>query len=160
MPTTQRYISVSVMTGVADVPCHLTISQIDRIDPLYFAHSSRINLKEETRINTTSDEAEAWRQQNANPNGNSHSSLEGSVFPSHHLKTSLSLTSAGPRPNFISDIFFLTLTLSHYGYLKTVSNFEELARQYDDLQRHREMLEGDGSWRGVRGNYVVIVWLI
>ena len=37
--------------------------QIDRIDTLYYAHSSRIDLKEETRINATSAEAEEWREQ-------------------------------------------------------------------------------------------------
>lgn len=43
--------------------------QIDRIDPLYFARSSRIDLKEETRINATSNEAEEWKQQHANDGG-------------------------------------------------------------------------------------------
>jgi ubiquitin conjugation factor E4 B len=43
--------------------------QIDRIDPLYFAHSSRIDVKEETRIKATSDEASAWVKENESPNG-------------------------------------------------------------------------------------------
>lgn len=43
--------------------------QIDRIDPLYFAHSSRIDLKDETRINATSNEAEEFRQQHEGDNG-------------------------------------------------------------------------------------------
>jgi len=43
--------------------------QIDRIDPLYFAHSSRIDVKEETRIKATSDEASAWAKENEPPNG-------------------------------------------------------------------------------------------
>jgi ubiquitin conjugation factor E4 B len=49
------------------VPMHsLTKSwQMDRIDPLYYARSSRINLKEETRINLTSDEAVEWEKQNS-----------------------------------------------------------------------------------------------
>lgn len=36
------------------------IPQIDRIDPHYYAHTSRINIKEETRINATSEEAVQW----------------------------------------------------------------------------------------------------
>jgi ubiquitin conjugation factor E4 B len=43
--------------------------QIDRIDPLYFARSSRIDVKEETRIKATSDEASAWVKENESPNG-------------------------------------------------------------------------------------------
>lgn len=39
--------------------------------------------------------------------------------------------------------------MNHYGYQKTISTFEELAKQYDDMGRQREQLEGDGSWREV-----------
>lgn len=96
--------------------------KIDRIDSAYYAHSSRIDLKEETRINATSDEAEQWRQKNA---------------------------AATTPPNFISDIFYLTLAMNHYGYQKAISTCEDLAKQYDEMSRHLEMLEGDGRWRGV-----------
>ena len=37
---------------------------MDRIDSAYYAHSSRIDLTEETRVNATNDEAEEWRKQN------------------------------------------------------------------------------------------------
>lgn len=37
---------------------------MDRIDPLYFAVSNRIDLKEETRIKATSDEAAKWVEEN------------------------------------------------------------------------------------------------
>ncbi|KAH9841644.1 ubiquitin elongating factor core-domain-containing protein [Rhodofomes roseus] len=97
-------------------------TKIDRIDPAYYAHSSRIDLKEETRINATSEVAEQWRQKNE--------------------------SAAAAPPNFISDIFYLTLATNHYGYQKTISTFEDLARQYDEMNRHLEVLEGDGSWRG------------
>lgn len=42
---------------------------MDRIDPLYYAHSSRIDLKDETRIKATSEEALEWERQNKGPNG-------------------------------------------------------------------------------------------
>ena len=42
---------------------------MDRIDPLYYTHSSRINLKEETRIKATSEEAATWEQAHRDPNG-------------------------------------------------------------------------------------------
>ncbi|EMD39878.1 hypothetical protein CERSUDRAFT_63413 [Gelatoporia subvermispora B] len=96
-------------------------SKIDRIDALYFAHSNRINLKEETRVNATSEQAEQWRKQHEESNATA--------------------------PNFISDIYYLTLAMNHYGYQKTVDSFEDLAKQYDEMSRHLEMLQGDGSWR-------------
>ena len=34
--------------------------QIDRVDPHYYAHTSRIDIKDETRINATSEEASQW----------------------------------------------------------------------------------------------------
>jgi len=40
---------------------------MDRIDPLYYIRSSRIDVKEETRINATSDEAAEWEKQNQSP---------------------------------------------------------------------------------------------
>lgn len=52
-------------------------------------------------------------------------------------------------PNFITEIFYLTMAMNHYGYQKTISSFEELPRQLDDISRHREQLEGDGSWQQV-----------
>ena len=42
---------------------------MDRIDPAYYAHSSRIDLTEETRVNATNDEAEEWRKQNEATSG-------------------------------------------------------------------------------------------
>ena len=37
---------------------------MDRIDPAYYAHSTRIDINDETRINATNDEAESWRKEN------------------------------------------------------------------------------------------------
>lgn len=48
---------------------------MDRIDPLYFVHSSRINLKDETRIKATSEEAAEWEAAQTDPSGVSTSLL-------------------------------------------------------------------------------------
>ncbi|PIL22469.1 hypothetical protein GSI_15157 [Ganoderma sinense ZZ0214-1] len=96
-------------------------SKMDRIDSAYYAHSSRIDLADETRVNATNDEAEEWRKQN-----------EAAPAP----------------PNFISDIFYLTLAANHIGQMKLVNNVEDLNRQYDDIRRHLEVLQSDQSWRG------------
>ncbi|KAI1793388.1 ubiquitin elongating factor core-domain-containing protein [Ganoderma leucocontextum] len=96
-------------------------SKMDRIDPAYYAHSSRIDLTDETRVNATNDEAEEWRKQNE---------------------------SAPAPPNFISDIFYLALAVNHIGQMKLVNNVEDLGRQYDDIRRHLDVLQSDQSWRG------------
>ncbi|KAI0661957.1 ubiquitin conjugation factor E4 [Cubamyces menziesii] len=98
-----------------------TYSKMDRIDPAYYAHSSRIDLTDETRINATNDEAEQWRNQQ-----------EPTTAP----------------PNFITEIFYITLATSHVGQQKIVNVIEELQRQYDEIRRHVEMMNGDQSWRG------------
>ena len=42
---------------------------MDRIDPLFFVNSSRINIKDETRIKATSEEVANWESENRNPSG-------------------------------------------------------------------------------------------
>ncbi|EIM85743.1 uncharacterized protein STEHIDRAFT_59114 [Stereum hirsutum FP-91666 SS1] len=98
-------------------------SKIDRIDRLYYAHTSRLNIKEETRINATSDEASQWAEANQ-------------------------LAPGAPPPNFISDVYFLTLAMFHYGFLKTVDTFEEYAKDLDDTKKRLEQAEGDTTWQG------------
>jgi hypothetical protein len=39
--------------------------------------------------------------------------------------------------------------MNHYGYRKTITTFEDLARQHDEMSRHLEQLQGDGSWQTV-----------
>ncbi|KAG6890617.1 hypothetical protein C0995_006593 [Termitomyces sp. Mi166 len=99
-------------------------SKMDRIDPLFYARSPRIDLKEETRIKATSDEAAEWERAQRNSGD------------------------AAPEPNFISNIFYLTIAMSHYGYLKTIQTFNNLAKHLEDLKRHLEYINGDGSWMG------------
>ncbi|KAI0823925.1 ubiquitin conjugation factor E4 [Trametes gibbosa] len=98
-----------------------TYSKMDRIDPAYYARSMRIDLNDETRINATNEEAEQWRKQQ---------------------------TPATAPPNFITEIFYLALAASHIGQQKIVNVLEDLGRQYDEIRRHVELLEGDQSWRG------------
>ncbi|KAG6869803.1 hypothetical protein C0992_001936, partial [Termitomyces sp. T32_za158] len=38
--------------------------------------------------------------------------------------------------------------MSHYGYLKTIQTFNNLAKHLEDLKRHLEYINGDGSWMG------------
>ncbi|GLB38346.1 putative ubiquitin elongating factor core [Lyophyllum shimeji] len=112
----------SVLLRFAEPFMDANYSKMDRIDPLFFAHSSRIDLKDETRIKATSEEAAEWETAHRDP--------------------------MAPEPNFISNIFYLTIAMSHYGYLKTIQTYNNLAKHLDDLQRHLDMINGDGSWQG------------
>ncbi|KIY63497.1 hypothetical protein CYLTODRAFT_493873 [Cylindrobasidium torrendii FP15055 ss-10] len=113
----------SVLLQFAEPFIDANYTKMDRIDPTYFAKSERIDLKEETRIKATSNEAVEWEEANKGAPG-------------------------APPPNFISDIFYLTVAMAHYGYLQTISYFGELQRGIDDVQRQIDYLQGDGSWMG------------
>ncbi|KIL63235.1 hypothetical protein M378DRAFT_79950 [Amanita muscaria Koide BX008] len=113
---------LSVLLRFAEPFMDANYTKMDRVDPLFFANSSRINIKEETRIKATSEEATQWEDEHRNP--------------------------SAQAPNFISEIFFLTIAASHFGYLKTISTYNSLAKLLEDIQRHLEWLEGDGSWMG------------
>ncbi|KAF8158117.1 ubiquitin elongating factor core-domain-containing protein [Crassisporium funariophilum] len=112
----------SVLLRFAEPFMDANYTKMDRIDPLYYVHSSRIDLKEETRIKATSEEAQEWEDKHKTPDA--------------------------PPPNFISNIFYLAIAMSHYGYLSTITNYNNLAKHVDELQRHLDMLNGDGSWMG------------
>lgn len=106
-------------------------------------------MKEETRINATSNEAEEFRQQHGSDNGSSSS------FSGHNRANDVGILAP---PNFISDIFYITLAMNHYGYNKTITMFEDLARQRDDMTRQLEQLQGDGSWQSVRDSLFRSFW--
>ncbi|KAI9465596.1 ubiquitin elongating factor core-domain-containing protein [Lactarius psammicola] len=98
-------------------------TKIDRIDPLYYAHTSRIDVKEETRINATSEEAAAWES-------------------THRLSP------GAQPPNFISDIFYLALATGHYGLQKTIKTLDDLSKEQDEVRRQLDNITADNTWRG------------
>lgn len=51
----------------------------------------------------------------------------------------------GPAPNFISDIFYLTSAVNHYGLNRTLQSFDDLYKQADELQRHIDLLTSSMS---------------
>ncbi|TDL23245.1 hypothetical protein BD410DRAFT_747294 [Rickenella mellea] len=99
-----------------------TYSKIDRIDPLYLARSNRVDVTEETRLKATSEEAAEWVKEVQ--------------------------ASGGPSPNFISEIFYLTAAMNHYGLMGTIQTYDDFQKQADEIQRHLDTLQGDTSWQG------------
>ncbi|KAF7365176.1 U-box domain-containing protein [Mycena venus] len=112
----------SVLLRFAEPFMDANYTKMDRIDPLFYARSNRIDLKDETRIKATSEEAAKWAEEQQDP--------------------------SAPAPNFVSNIFYLAVAMSHYGILRTISTYSDLAKHIDDMQRHLDMLQGDGSWMG------------
>ncbi|PPQ91665.1 hypothetical protein CVT25_012878 [Psilocybe cyanescens] len=108
----------SVLLHFAEPFMDANYSKMDRIDSFYYSRSRRIDLSEETRIKATSEEAQKWEEEHK--------------FPT--------------PPNFISNIFYLTVAMSHYGYLRTIQTFNDLSKSSDELQRQLDLVQGDGSW--------------
>lgn len=59
------------------------------------------------------------------------------LFPILTVDTQLQ---TGSAPNFISDIFYLTSAINHYGLNRTLQSFEDLHKQADELQKHIDQL--------------------
>lgn len=73
---------------------------MNKIDPLFYAHSTRIDLKDETRIKATSEEAIAWAEEHRAPDGMWYLPLlpscqtESSSIPLKHPRPISSRTSS------------------------------------------------------------------
>ncbi|GLB45696.1 putative ubiquitin elongating factor core [Lyophyllum shimeji] len=104
-------------------------TKIDRIDPLFYARSSYIDLKNEARINATWEEAVEWENAQRDP--------------------------GAPAPNFVSHVFYIAIGMNHYGYLKTLLDYRNMSRKLGDLQRYLDITQGDGSWIGTPSQSLV-----
>jgi hypothetical protein len=67
---------------------------MDKIDPLYYVRSSRIDLKEETRIKATSEEVQAWEESVKDSNG------KFTVFPKYLSLTGRCMISSDAEFHF------------------------------------------------------------
>ncbi|KAF7365174.1 U-box domain-containing protein [Mycena venus] len=110
----------SILFRLAEPFMDANYAKMDRIDPLFYAHSNRIDLRDETRINATSEEAAKWAEEQQD--------------------------ASAPAPNFVSNIFYLAVAMSHYGMLRTISAYNDLVKYLDNMQQHLDILQGDGSW--------------
>jgi hypothetical protein len=70
------------------------------------------------------------------------------------LKIILCITAS---PNFISEIFFITLAMHHYGPLQCYNKYNNLNRELAELQKQYDRLKADQpKWAGVNINYYSI----
>ncbi|CAG8442490.1 7451_t:CDS:10 [Scutellospora calospora] len=112
----------SVLLHFADPIMDLRNPKIDRIDVDYFRKSNRIDVSRETKIKANQQEADAY-----------FSLVDES-------------TSA---PNFISEIFFLTIAMHHYGPLHCYENYNNFLRDLSELQKQYDRIRADQpNWAG------------
>jgi len=96
-------------------------SKIDKVDALYFKRSTRLNIREETKINATLQESEEF----------------------------LGSSSTNPEPvNFISEIFFLNVAIFRLGILTIAKNWNTKARDIEDMKKELVRAEADRRWDG------------
>jgi len=90
-------------------------SKLDRVDPKYVAYSTRIDIKEQTRLKASSEEAAKW--------------AEGLPKPT-------------APPNFITEVFYLTGAFNHIGLQRVITGYGQLGRKVSDYRREAERAEG------------------
>ncbi|GAA6013068.1 hypothetical protein JCM10207_006159 [Rhodosporidiobolus poonsookiae] len=86
-------------------------SKIDKIDPTYYRHpEALVDVKEETKVNATKEESDAWFKEGA-----------ASAPP--------------PSPHFIAHTFHLTLQYLHLGPLRAIREHKGLGQQVSHMER-------------------------
>jgi ubiquitin conjugation factor E4 B len=117
-----------VLLRLADPFMDAQYKQLDKIDLRYYERSSRISLKDVTRINATPPEIEDWEN--------------GADAP-------------GPAPNFVSDVFYLLAAVNHISTGPISGYISAIGRHVRDIKQQLEMMEKDETWRGVsNGTYL------
>ncbi|ORX94013.1 hypothetical protein K493DRAFT_315713 [Basidiobolus meristosporus CBS 931.73] len=91
-------------------------SKIDRVDPDYFRKSDLIDIAETTKINATQDESDSYYKQSAEDS---------------------------KAPNFISDVFFLTIEFHHYGLLRSFAYYNNFIRDFSEMRKQYERMKED-----------------
>lgn len=90
----------------------IQFSKINLIDSTYFLHSDRIEISEETRINVDQvgcqEIRKKWNEE----------------------------TPTKPTPNFVTEIFFLTVAFHHFGLLSTMRYYKNFCKELEDMQKH------------------------
>ncbi|KIO29369.1 hypothetical protein M407DRAFT_70531 [Tulasnella calospora MUT 4182] len=115
----------TVLLRLAEPFLDAKFSKIDKVDPTFLAHSTRLDVSEETRIKATSDEAKAFSDE-----------------------VNQQFGSNPQAPNFISEVFYLTAAFNHYGFVRTLSTHDALEKSLQDIQDHLESVEADRSYIG------------
>lgn len=105
-------------------------SKVHLIDPDYFISSTRLNVTEDTKINADKESYEA------------------------HLSSYRSSHPTPTPPNFVSDIFFLTVAMHHYGLLSTLRYYGAFCKEMEEMRKQVNNMKAErdaGGWAGPGG---------
>ncbi|KAL7421849.1 Ubiquitin conjugation factor E4 [Cryptotrichosporon argae] len=98
-------------------------SKIDKVEPDYYRVSNRIDISDETKIRAPKEEADSYF--------------------ADAMKTDA-------KPNFISDLFFLTNAFQHLGLVKTISNRKKAEKNMNEIEKELKRVEADrANWAGI-----------
>ncbi|KAH7103445.1 ubiquitin elongating factor core-domain-containing protein [Auriculariales sp. MPI-PUGE-AT-0066] len=89
-------------------------SKLDRIDANYLAHSTRLDMKDQTRLKGSSEEVQTWKE-----------SMPVPTAPA----------------NFITEVFYLAAAYNHIGLQRVIVGSNELGRKIHDYRREIERAE-------------------
>lgn len=117
-----QYTKVSASSLLSTRQCLTSFRQLDKVDIDYFRKSGRFDMSDETRVHA---DAQAVKQ-----------------FESQ-------APTDAAKPNFISEIFFMTAWAHHLGYMPVVNTVNKYSRSVQDLDDQIKEIENDASWRGV-----------
>ena len=97
-----------------------SFSKIDKIDVDYFRKNPRVDIKDETKLNADQAKADAYYA-----------------------------TQVDGTPNFISEVFFLTLAAHHYGSEASHARLKALERDTNYFESHLRRMEAERPAIGV-----------
>ncbi|EWC45716.1 hypothetical protein DRE_05053 [Drechslerella stenobrocha 248] len=102
----------AVLNKLCDPFMDAAYSKVDKIDVRYFRQKPRVDIKEETKINSDQSAAHAFYE-----------------------------AEADGKPNFNSEVFFLNVTAHHVGYIACINNAVNLSNHLSDMEKNLERLE-------------------
>ncbi|KAG7663077.1 ufd2 [[Candida] subhashii] len=120
-------ILIKLSLPILDYPI---FPKIDKIDVDYFFKSQLLDIKEESRVNSTIEEANQYYETK---------------------RSQITDLSKLPPPNFISDCFNLTLAYLHYGMGGVFIKHDRLKRQIKQEQQRIDMIEQGRSLPNMPG---------
>jgi ubiquitin conjugation factor E4 B len=99
--------------------------KIGLIDLDYFTYTKRIDITEHTRIlfdlNQSKEYAKKWNKE--------------------HPET--------PKPNFVTEMFYITMAVYHYGFLSTVRFYQRMVNQIEEIRKQVKKMNAEknsGAW--------------
>lgn len=103
-----------IMDGLCEPFMDSTFSKISKVDANYFRKNARIDIKDETKLNSDQKTSDAFYE----------TKLEGPI-------------------NFITEVFFLTLAAHHYGSEGTNAKLKSLDKDIKYFQKQMGLMEAE-----------------